>query len=76
MVRAGTQRSRLFGSSHTAMWPSGDADGLIITKEPAPSCVAAGSVENEDSPYKVEAKSCLLSAKACVKPLPKPGRRT
>lgn len=62
--------------SHTAMWPSGDADGLIITKEPALSCVAAGSVENEDSPYKVEAKSCLLSAKACVKSLPKPGRRT
>jgi len=72
MVRAGT-RSAL--ASHTAMWPSRDADGLIITKEPAP-CVAAGSVENEDSPYQVEVRSCLLSANGMYKPSPKPGRRT
>lgn len=36
-------------ASYTTMWPSGDADGLIITKEPA-SHIAAGTVENEDSP--------------------------
>lgn len=70
--RAGTSSAL---ASHTAMWPSRDADGLIITKEPAP-CVAAGSVENEDSPYQVEARSCLLSANGVCKPLPKPSRRT
>lgn len=58
MVRAGT--SSAFASD-TAMWPSGDADGLIITGTSF-VCVAAGSVENEDSPYQVKARSCLLSA--------------
>lgn len=46
MVRIGTSSAL---ASYTAMWPSGDADGLIITKEPA-SHIAAGTVENEDSP--------------------------
>lgn len=72
MVRVGTSSAL---TSHMAMWPSRDADGLIITKEPAP-CVAAGIVENEDSPYQVEARSCLLSANGVYKPLPKPDRRT
>lgn len=40
MVRTGTSALGSRALSHTAMWPSGDADGLIITKEPAPSCVA------------------------------------
>jgi len=62
MVRVGTSSVL---TSHTAMWPSRDADGLIITKEPAP-CVAAGSIENEDSPYQVEARSCLLSANGVI----------
>lgn len=52
MVRVGT--SSPF-ASYTTMWPSGDADGLIITKEPA-SHIAAGTVENEDSPKQTRAR--------------------
>lgn len=57
MVRAGTQCSAF--ASYTAMWPSGDADGLIITKEPA-SHVAAGTVENEDSPGQTGTRASIV----------------
>lgn len=62
MVRAGTSSAL---ASHTAMWPSRDADGLIITEEPAP-CVAAGSVENEDSPYQLKPDLVYYLLTACV----------
>lgn len=41
--REGERESSASFASYTTMWPSGDADGLIITKEPASHIAGRGS---------------------------------
>lgn len=59
MVRAGTSSAL---ASHTAMWQSRDADGLIITKEPAPWRLAASKMKIHLSKLKPDLVYYLLTA--------------